>query len=166
LVTSQRRVGRNDGRSRRSDRRDYRDRDRGRTVIKEHEPRDRTVIKERDREPDRGGDDRPRPQLRSIQRRVGPSPLGDLVGRVSLAAQMRHGTFKPPSRCWTEVQLPAHSRETGLGQQKPGAHFASHASQRPALGCTKDVCSRKVSVFVAEAPSKEAAPTTELRPLG
>ena len=37
-----------------SDRRDYRDRDRGRTVIKEHEPRDRTVIKERDREPDRG----------------------------------------------------------------------------------------------------------------
>jgi hypothetical protein len=28
-------------------------RDRGRTVIKEHEPRDRTVIKERDGEPDR-----------------------------------------------------------------------------------------------------------------
>ena len=38
-----------------SDRRDLdRDRgDRGRTVIKEHEPRDRTVIKERDGEPDR-----------------------------------------------------------------------------------------------------------------
>ena len=36
-----------------SDRRDIdRDRDRGRTVIKEHEPRDRTIIKERDREPD------------------------------------------------------------------------------------------------------------------
>jgi hypothetical protein len=33
-----------------SDRRDLdRDRDRGRTVIKEHEPRDRTVIKERER---------------------------------------------------------------------------------------------------------------------
>ena len=28
------------------------DRDRGRTVIREHEPRDRTIIKERDREPD------------------------------------------------------------------------------------------------------------------
>jgi hypothetical protein len=37
-----------------SDRRDGdRDGDRGRTVIKEHEPRDRTVIKEHDREPDR-----------------------------------------------------------------------------------------------------------------
>jgi hypothetical protein len=36
-----------------SDRRDIdRDRDRGRTVIKEHGPRDRTIIKERDREPD------------------------------------------------------------------------------------------------------------------
>jgi hypothetical protein len=37
-----------------SDRRDLdRGRDRGRTVIKEHEPGDRTVIKEREREPDR-----------------------------------------------------------------------------------------------------------------